>query len=308
MQKKAPRKESALPHPTQTAFQRNQSSTVAFTQKIKRATPTTRCCPPSSKGFAGFLAASLSSGSQQAWDQSTGNVGRHHISPEMPQLAGLTGWHVVGFGELPRLWQPRRDAGSPLQPSLGWKEKSPIPLGAPDAAAVADDDVPHGFNQFNLRSTFYRRINNVAKVLFDISVGNGICISSGNFFIIEMRGKNYLGFVAYRQVSFKILHKHEIILFGFSSSKLKPNEVNSRENAIWKNAGLEWMVIYCATLVKTLARNMIFIYILFLCLHLWDLISFLTIFKEEVSAPEAIWNNFGKKYLHYLRMMFLAWN
>lgn len=188
----------ALPHPTQTAFQRNQSSTVAFTQKIKRATPTTRCCPPSSKGFAGFLAASLSSGSQQAWDQSTGNMGRHHISPEMPQLAGLIGWDVVDFGEPPRLWQPRRDAGSPLQPSLGWKEKSPIPLGTPDAAAVADDDVPHGFNQFNLRSTFYRRINNVAKVLFDISVGNGICISSGNFFIIEMRGKNYLGFVAYR--------------------------------------------------------------------------------------------------------------
>ena len=88
----------ALPHPRQTVFQRNQSSTVTFTQKIKLAAPVVRCCPLSSKGFAGFLTTLLSSVSQQAQDQSTGNMGSHHISPEMLLLAGLMGWQVVDFG------------------------------------------------------------------------------------------------------------------------------------------------------------------------------------------------------------------
>jgi len=66
------------------------------------------------------------------------------------------------------------------------------------------------------------------------------------------------------------------------------------------------MVTQCATLVKTLACNVIFsTYILYLYMYFRGLTTYLTKFKEEVSMPEAICNKTGKKHLHYLRMIFL---
>lgn len=53
--------------------------------------------------------------SQAARDQSPGSTGRHRVSLETPQLAGLLGWRLVDLGGHLGLRLPRGDA--PSQPS-----------------------------------------------------------------------------------------------------------------------------------------------------------------------------------------------
>lgn len=109
---------SALPPPAQNAFQRNQSSTIAFAQWIKGAAPSAGPSAP------------------RAWQ----DLSLHPWAPvtKTGSKSGKasTRTHRMGFGGALRLWQPRRETGDPLHSLLGWKNTSPIPLGALAAAAV----------------------------------------------------------------------------------------------------------------------------------------------------------------------------
>lgn len=90
-------------HPTQTVFQKNQSS---FKQKTKLTAMVVQHYPPGLSALKALQDFSLC--------HSAPDHNKHEIkawatrenmtsTPEMSQLAGLTGWQLAGFGGLLRL-------------------------------------------------------------------------------------------------------------------------------------------------------------------------------------------------------------
>lgn len=77
----------------------------------------------------------------------------------------------------------------------------------------------------------------------DISVGYAVCASSGKFVLhhIIKKGKELFGFRGFWIGKFKILHKHEIILFGFSSAKPKHYpKLLINQKQILSGAKMDW--------------------------------------------------------------------